>query len=158
MTERYCRKLINEAYNMNKCPNWREISKNGTLSESFIREYWDELNWGLLCRYQKVSENLVREFKDKIKWSDYSASKRMSEKFIEEHINYVDWYWISKYQILSEKFIERWENRIIYFAFDRIPKNISDAFLIKHNKSFSYSFKITYKHRFKKLGIDCWGH
>ena len=47
--------------------DWNLISEAFRLSETFMREFKDYLNWGYIQRYgwQYLSENFIREFRDK---------------------------------------------------------------------------------------------
>ena len=46
--------------------DWRFISSDVKLQESFIREFADKVNWTLVSGRQKLSEDFIREFKDKL--------------------------------------------------------------------------------------------
>jgi hypothetical protein len=39
------------------------------LSEKFIREFQDKVDWEFISRYQKLSEDFIREFKVKVEWN-----------------------------------------------------------------------------------------
>lgn len=57
------------------------VSRKQELTEDFMTEHRDELNWRSLCRYQK-----------------------MSEVFMRTHEEYLDFEMVWNYQTLSEKF------------------------------------------------------
>ena len=38
------------------------------LSEDFIREFKNKVDWNWISVKQKLSENFIREFKDKVSW------------------------------------------------------------------------------------------
>jgi len=44
----------------------KEISKVQNLSEDFIREFQDKVNWVYISECQKLSENFIKEFSDKL--------------------------------------------------------------------------------------------
>jgi len=49
--------------------NWDDtICRREKLSEEFIREHQDKVNWFDICYYQALSEDFIREFKDKVDW------------------------------------------------------------------------------------------
>ncbi len=61
------------------------------LSENFIREFQDKVNWyniSIIKNYQKISSI---EFKDKVNWNDISKYQKLSENFIREFQNKVNW-------------------------------------------------------------------
>ncbi len=45
------------------------ISIYQKLSENFIREFQDKVDWNYISNYQKLSENFIREFQDKVDWN-----------------------------------------------------------------------------------------
>jgi hypothetical protein len=47
-----------------------EISSCQVLSESFIREFKNVLNWKKVSSRQQLSEDFIREFQDKVNWYD----------------------------------------------------------------------------------------
>jgi len=95
------------------------------LSESFIREFQDKLDWSSISVYQKLSESFIREFKDKLNWSNISKYQKLSEEFIKEFQYKVNWTGISRYQILSEEFIEEFSDKL-YLAEIRDSWNYVD--------------------------------
>ena len=90
--------------------DWHWISKFRCISEEFVREFQNSLDWqsfnNNLQSIYNFSEDFIREFKDKLDWDKLSdRGVKLSEEFIREFQNKVDWYLISKWQILSEEFI-----------------------------------------------------
>ncbi len=49
---------------------------NVNLSEDFIREFQDKLDWRKIFLYQIPSEDFVEEFKDKLDWEDLIISDK----------------------------------------------------------------------------------
>ena len=74
-----------------------KLSHYQILSEDFIREFQDKVNWKLISQYQTLSENFIREFKDKVDWDSISRYQRLSEEFIEEFKNKIYWNKLFKY-------------------------------------------------------------
>ena len=91
--------------------DWGWISENQKLSESFIREFQDKVDWYWVSSHQKLSESFIREFQDKVDWGRISITQKLSEDFIREFQDRVKWYWISKFQKLSEDFIREFKNK-----------------------------------------------
>ena len=58
--------------------------------------------------YQELSEEFIREFADRVDWQRISIYQRLSEGFIREFADRVDWLQISKYQELSDEFIKEY--------------------------------------------------
>lgn len=82
-----------------------------SLSEKTLYEYadWFVANqrylWDILI-YQNLSEDFIRDFQDEVDWDYISKYQQLSEDFIREFKNEVDWYFMSIYQKLSEGFIQ----------------------------------------------------
>ena len=91
---------------------WLDISACQKLSESFIREFQDRVNWGWISMYQKLSESFIREFQDKVNWDRISVYQKLSESFIREFQHKVDWNRISGCQKLSESFIREFQDKV----------------------------------------------
>ena len=45
--------------------------------------------------YQELSENFIHEFKNKVNWFNISVYQKLSENFILEFDNKVNWHYIS---------------------------------------------------------------
>ena len=92
--------------------DWYFISSFQNLSEDFIREFKNYVTWLKISMYQQLSEKFIREFKDDVYWYEISLCQNLSENFISEHKEYVSWYNISNYQKLSPEFIQEFENKL----------------------------------------------
>lgn len=84
---------------------WFSISAKCKLSERFIREFKDRVDWHWISRSQKLSEGFIEEFEDKVDWKYISECQKLSESFIKKHKDKVDWQLISQNQLLSREFI-----------------------------------------------------
>lgn len=69
--------------------NWVIISKNQKLSEPFIEEMKDKVNWYYLCQNQHLSEPFLRKWKNKFNLNDIFQFQKVSEEFIRETIFYL---------------------------------------------------------------------
>ena len=95
------------------CADWEEISQQGDLSDEFIEQYADKLNWTALCYNQIISENILRKFKDKVNWETVCGGQILSLEFIREMADYVDWYEISsQWQNMDEDFLREFSDKI----------------------------------------------
>jgi hypothetical protein len=91
---------------------WWRISIHQDLSESFIREFKDQVDWWSISKYQDLSEPFIRDFKDQVNWWCISRFQDLSEDFIREFKDKVDWWDISAFQDLSEEFLIEFINYI----------------------------------------------
>ena len=92
--------------------NWVSVSKRSKLSESFIREFRDQVNWDYISDSQVLSESFIRHFSDRVNWVFVSSKQKLSEPFISEFRDYVNWTLISRYQTLSKNFIRSFQDYI----------------------------------------------
>ena len=68
--------------------DWHTLSSRGTpLSEDFIREFQDRVNWSWISYQQILSEDFIREFQDKVDWNEISYKQKMSKNFIVEFVD-----------------------------------------------------------------------
>ena len=93
-----------------KC--WYEVSEHEGLTEDFIREFQDKVDWDCISECQRLSEDFIREFKDKVDWYWISKNQYLSEDFIREFQYRVNWSIISEYQPLSEDFIRKFADKV----------------------------------------------
>jgi len=70
------------------------------LSDDFIRDFQDKLNWSWITANHPLKENFIEEFKDFVDWDAVSQHQNLSEEFIRGHQNKVNWRWISIKQTL----------------------------------------------------------
>ena len=67
--------------------NWNSSDlyvSNNTLTEDFIREFKDRVNWEFIAMSQKLSEDFIREFQDRVSWQMISINQKLSEDFRRE--------------------------------------------------------------------------
>jgi hypothetical protein len=62
------------------------ISKFITLSEKFIKEFRNNLDWDLILECQELSENFIKEFLHEINWEFISECQKLSEDFISKGV------------------------------------------------------------------------
>ncbi len=122
------------------------IWQHQKLSELFIRDYIEEVNWDFLSRYHipVLSEDFIEEFGDYIIWSrvqpkllnpiyqvyDYAF---LSEKIIRKFLPVLNWYKISAYAKVSEDFLEEFSENVHWpILFKYRFKELSEAFIAKH--------------------------
>ena len=108
--------------------DWKSVSKHEGLTEDFIREFADKVNWYFISFCQYLSEDFIREFKDKVDWYWISRYQRLSEDFIREFADKVDWDWISMFHRISEDFIREFEDKVAWECISEC-QHLSEAFI-----------------------------
>jgi hypothetical protein len=113
--------------------DWERISIHQKLSANFIREFRHKVHWPLILRHQKLSEDFIREAiahylpDDKMVWNCLSKHQFLSETFIKEFQDKVEWTCISQFQTLSEPFIREFQNKVIWSRIDQY-QTLSETF------------------------------
>ena len=104
-----------------------DILKNYKVSEDFIKEFMGHIaaySWGTVSGCQKLSESFIREFQDKLDWMWISIYQKLSESFIIEFKEKIRWSYISENQILSEEFLLKHRDSLNYYCLVK-NKNIN---------------------------------
>jgi hypothetical protein len=112
--------------------DWYWISAFQKLSEEFIERNKDLVNWFDISRYQKLSEEFIERNKDLVNWNLISANQKLSEEFIERNKDLVNWFAISQFQKLSEEFIQR-NKDLVNWRYISAFQKLSEEF-IEQNK------------------------
>jgi hypothetical protein len=126
--------------------DWTYISIRQNLSEDFIREFQDKVDWDNISEFQKLSEDFIREFQNKVNWLYISEFQKLSEDFIREFQNKVNWNYISRFQKLSEDFIREFQNRVNWDNISEFQK-LSEDFI----REFQYRVDWDYIPEYQKL-------
>ena len=132
LTEDFIREFKNEV-------NWNFISCCQHLSEDFIREFQYEVNWDYIAADQQLSEDFIREFADRVDWEYISIYQHLSEDFIGEFMHRIDWCLILKYQHLSENFLRKskgWVHWGLISRYQRLSKEFIEEFKDKLDTGF----------------------
>jgi hypothetical protein len=69
--------------------DWGYISTQ-TLTEDFIREFYEYIDWETICERQQLSEELIREFADFVDWEMVDCFQHISNEFREEFKEYLE--------------------------------------------------------------------
>jgi len=122
---------------------WKTIIENQTLSESLIRDLWEELRFYRkeIISKQKLSEEFIREIKssisplnekftievlrvkkDSIDWDHYCKNHPLSITMVRDFKDYIDWSFICKTYKLGKKFLTEFKDYIKWYELFENPK------------------------------------
>ena len=105
--------------------DWGEISSyQRHLSDDFIREFSNYIDWEQYCRTGDVPQIIIREFPDEVYW-DLISHAAPSEDLIRDFQHRVDWESISSCQPLSVPFIKEFAHKVDWECISR-HQNITD--------------------------------
>ena len=87
--------------------DWQQVCIYQKLSVDFIKEHHLLLFPFKyeIAKYQKLSEEYLEENKDNLDWDIISEYQTLSEDFIDKMSDYVNWTWITEKQKMTKKFI-----------------------------------------------------
>ncbi len=129
--------------------DWKQACISQKLSMEFIDNNFNMLKPYLyeVCKYQKLTEKFIRNHKNELDWNTISEYQKLSERFILEMSDYVNWVWISEKQKLSKEFILQNKDKLIMtriFCRKKIslPKEIKNSEYFKIYKIYSKALEV----------------
>jgi hypothetical protein len=122
---------------------WEHYLQKFLLLVEILNKYREYIlkHMDVVCKYQILTEEFMREYVDHLDWYSVCKYQKMSESFIEEFRDLVNWDMIGMYQVLSENFILSYSNRL---SSSKLLRNES----IDHSqldKDFWNSFRVAKK-------------
>lgn len=87
---------------------WGRISYNGKLSTSFLEEYKNSLNWGVIARTRIIKEEELRKFWDLLPNSELRANIALNKKLAKKYKIYTKKY---NLEVIDEGFIWKFIKR-----------------------------------------------
>ena len=114
--EDICRELIpkfkvspNSLINDNSIAIWTVIPNDFELSEGFMREFQDKLNWITVSRCRKLSDEFIIEFQNKIEFNYYCEyNQYISENIVRKLFHKME----IEYLLLNKKLSNNIKNLI----------------------------------------------
>lgn len=92
--------------------NFWGVSKVVNLSEEFILEFREELNWAFVIQNSQLSANVIRKCEEFIHWDLLSKYQILSLDIIETYAGRVNWASIFVYQDLPQEFRKKYQHKI----------------------------------------------
>ena len=130
--------------------NWERLSLCESLTEDFIQEFKDKVDWFSISRYPHLSEDFIRKFADKVDWYYISAYQCLSEDFIREFQDRVAWDWIVKYQPLSEDFIREFKDKVNW-NYISANQHLSENFIREFKDEVNWAWISAYQRLSKEF-------
>lgn len=85
---------------------------NKLLTDQFIDEHKDEIDWKWLTKHYKLIEEQIEKYTDFVDWKLVWLKQNVSEEFIEKHEDKLEnWDWICVKRKLSIPFVHRHMNK-----------------------------------------------
>ena len=130
--------------------NWARLSLCESLTEDFIQEFKDKVDWTCISRYPHLSEDFIRKFADRVDWYYISAYQYLSEDFIREFKDWVSWDAISYYQQLSEDFIREFKDKVNWYYISAY-QHLSEDIIREFKDKVSWGWVSRYQHLSKEF-------
>lgn len=70
---------------------WDTLCHYGSLTEDFVREFVNDINWRSFNEYIVLEGDMIREFKDYINLNNYFRFGRLPKEMIRELKNDINW-------------------------------------------------------------------
>jgi hypothetical protein len=141
--------IINKHYKIITHKHKYSLYEHQTLSEEFLRDHIDDLEWGAVSQYQKLSEEFIFEFADKIKFGNVSYAQTLSENVIRKFQDRISWANISKQQILSEDFMREFEDNLNWSYISRYQV-FSEEFMLEFIDKLDFNIIVSRIINFQK--------
>lgn len=123
--------------------NWKLLSSNPNLTETFIDRYQDKLDWNNLFRNSCLTVDLIEKYlinetlQTKINWKRISENPNLTERFIEKYQNKVDWKKISEHVCLTINFIEKYKEKLNWKKISNNP-NLTINLIEKYKNKLNW--------------------
>ena len=78
------------------------------MTEEELRDIYPLLDWEAVSRRQELTDNFIREFRDEVDWFSIITDYKHNIKFVRENLKYIDryaWIEISMCRDLTPEFI-----------------------------------------------------
>lgn len=111
----------------------KDLYSSKQLSDNFLREHLDDVNWDILSRTNNFSIEFIREYQDKINWHEYSKREIIPYEIFEEFQDKIIWNGISIYNhCIDKRFVKRFGHKlepwnIICNNFNKIDEDYLDS-------------------------------
>lgn len=102
----------------------KELIEDGTLDDRLIKEF-------ISC-YHPLSEQFISEFADRLEWIYISSAQKMSEEFMNKYEHKLDFHFLPQYRRLSNEFIKKYEDRWNWLTIAETQKNVSKELIERH--------------------------
>lgn len=131
MSEKFIRRHRLELEKYYSC--WSQICEHQELSEPFIEEFKDKVNWKVISYKQKLSKEMIHKYANKLEWRYIVANQKLDQKFIKDHIDYIlplsSWVWTDMIKRIKfgKRFLKKYCDKIrwieLQLLYERIEYN-----------------------------------
>ena len=90
---------INDLETVLSSADWYRISKKGNLSEDFMREFKEEIYWGVVYVKQILSDDFLIELQDTINWTFYFMSIKCSYPIMKKFITKAELFYFRQFEL-----------------------------------------------------------
>lgn len=141
MSESFIRRHRLEMEKYYSC--WNSICEHQVLSEEFIEEFADKVDWKAVSFKQKLSKEMIHKYANKVDWRYIVANQKLDQKFIKDHIDYItsqlsSWQWTDMIKRIKfgKRFLRKYKNKIRWTELDLMLDRM--AYNKEHNIESSF--------------------
>lgn len=87
---------------------WSFVFEYNQVSETFLRKHrseFDKETWSVISAFQELSEDFMCEFKDDLDWGEISQNQRFSEEFAVQFKSLLEWDFVISRNLFPFDFI-----------------------------------------------------
>jgi hypothetical protein len=125
--EDFFRKYVNRL-------NWKRLPSfvYCKLSEEFLDEYKDYVDFEMVSRYCYLSEGFIRRHSTVLDWNYICQTQSLSNEFMDEFYEYLWFDYIFQDQVTSEDFIEKYCTENSHWLYVFSHQELSEPFILRH--------------------------
>lgn len=93
--------------------DWEQVSKQSDLSDSFLQEYKEMLNWRLLSQYRTFTKESIETFKKHVHWEEIcSYQSCLDVSFIYKNSKHICFAFLSTNEHITEEVVKEFKEKI----------------------------------------------
>ncbi|HUS49309.1 MAG TPA: hypothetical protein VMZ91_04045 [Candidatus Paceibacterota bacterium] len=120
---------------------WLKITLDDKLSEDFIREYPDRVQWFCLGNHYRFSDKFIEDFKSEINWKILSWNNEFPDSFLDKYKDRIFWDEYCYKHECSETTIRKFRDYIVWWRLLE-TQSFSDEFLSEFVSEFDIEWLI----------------
>ena len=106
------------------------------LPEDFLRKYADQLSWdgthGSISMRADLSESFVRDFQDRLNWTKVTMYRDNSSEFLDEFAERIEWRHLGHNKHLTDAQIRHYKDKISWLDLIAFGRRLSDDMIREH--------------------------
>lgn len=135
-------------------PEYQSHVEFGDLTNDWLREHKDQLDWTAVCRWQKLEQSFIEQMDQYVNWIAISKWQlHLSEDFIRRNWNKLNKPLLAKHTTFSQSFLREFRNCINW---DEVVINqeLTIDFIREFRDQLPFDYIFEHQHQFKYSFCD----